>query len=295
MVFSKNIFAVFLVLAGFLCWNFGDAFLNHMVDKYTIGVAALFPALFYFLFLIPLSPKFGGLKPIITTTQKPLLFLRALFGTMCFLCFIQGLLHLSLALTYTLILTSALWVSLYSALFQKEKIGLHRISAIIIGFIGVVIAMKPDSDGFHWAVFAVILSAIFYAAMVIVTKKIGENEPLINMVFYPLLTDITALLGLIIFFESFVLPDMKDFLFFAFAGLFYLIGTAWTSKGYASGDSSLLAPLHYSQIIWGALIGYFFFSETPTLWTILGAGLIVLSGIYMIYREHKAENKVKKT
>ena len=285
---SKNILSVILVLTGFLSWNIADAFLNHMVDKYTIGIAGFFALLFYLIFLVLLSPRWGGLKPILTTKQKPLLIVRSFFATGCFLCFILGILHLSLALVYTLILTSALWVSLYSITFQKERIGLHRLGAILIGFIGVVVALRPDSDGFHWAVLTVLLGAILYAGVVITSKKIGEAEPLINMVFYPIITDTIMLLSLIFFFEEPVMPDMNDFLFFAGAGLLYLFGTAWTAKGYAAGDSTLLAPLHYSQIIWGALIGYFFFAETPTIWTISGASLIVLSGIYMIYREHKA-------
>lgn len=77
--------------------------------------------------------------------------------------------------------------------------------------------------------------------------------------------------------------------YFVSAALVYIAGILLSNKAFSIGDTAAVNPTQYSQIIWGALIGYVFFSEIPTLWTILGAVLIVGSGIYMIYREHKGQ------
>ena len=291
---SEHFKAVFFVLFGFLAFNIADAFLKHLTNIYSMGIAALYPVMFYLVFLVIFSKKMGGLKPIVQSKRKPLLILRSIFGTTCFLCFIYSIVNLTFAQTYTFVLTSAFWVALISIALFGEKVGWHRWASIFFGFIGVLIALRPGTENINTAAFVALLAGFLYACLVIATKKLGENEPLINLVFYPIVTDIIALAVIITLYEKWVLPQPEHLLFFASGGIFYLLGTAFTSKGYATGESSLLAPLHYSQILWGALLGYFFFGQIPEKWTLIGALIIIISGIYLLRKENKVQRGIRR-
>lgn len=284
-----NMRAIALVLFAFGAYNIGDAFLKEAQNFYSFAEAALYPVLFYGLFVVLASPKFGGLKKVTQTKKLKTHLIRAFFGTNCFIAVTISFQYITLAEAYTLLLSSPFWLALLSIFFFKEKVGLHRWAALIVGFAGVLIVLRPGIIPLELASVGVLWGAFAFAIFVIYTKKLGEDEPLINMVLYPIFTDILILVPIVIFMNGWNPPQLEHFILFMGAGLFYLIGTALCSIGYATGESSLLAPLQYSQIIWGALIGYFIFQEMPEAWTFTGAALIVLAGIYLIYRENKVQ------
>jgi len=151
-----------------------------------------------------------------------------------------------------------------------------------------LVLLRPGITTPEPAMYVAIMAAVFLSGFILITKKIGENEPLLPMVLFPIFSDISILLPIMVYLGGWHPPQIEHFVIFALAGAFYLIGTTCSAKGFASGDTTLLAPFQYSQIIWGTLIGFFFFKETLDLWTGLGAGIIVASGIYIVHREHKA-------
>lgn len=289
---SKNFIAVLIVLACFLGYNIADAFMNGVVDYYHFGSVGFYPLLSYLCLFLIFSPQLGGLRQIPKTKHLKLHIIRAIFSLTGFIGFIIAIRYITLAQTYTLILSSPFWVALITVAFMGHKIGINRWVSIILGFMGVLIALQPDGNDVHiWASLAALGSGLSMACIIIIVKKMGESEPLINNIFFPIFVVLIAIIGINTFWLGWQPIALNHMVFFGIAGLFFFISDILCSKGFGMGDSTLLAPLHYSQIIWGALIGYFFFAEVPTIWTIAGAGLIVLSGIYMIYREHKAEQK----
>jgi S-adenosylmethionine uptake transporter len=291
---SVNMRAVVLVLVSFLSYNCGDAFVKQALNFYYFAEAAFYPTLFYALIVLIFHKKFGGFASLFKTKYKKYHFLRGLGGTGCYLSFAFSIQYITLAETYTLLLTSPFWIAILSIFFFKEFIGFHRWTAIVCGFFGVLIVIRPGLISIEPASLLMLLGACGFAFFVIYTKKIGDQEPLINMVIYPILVEAMVLGPLIVWNgflnEGFSPPAIHHIPFFTLAGLFFLIGTSLSSLGFSSGESSLLAPLHYSQIIWGTLIGFFFFAEIPELWTMVGSMVIVISGIYLIYREHKAHH-----
>lgn len=291
---SKNFIAVLIVLACFLGYNIADAFLNGVVDHYHFGSVAFYPLLSYLCLFLIFSQKLGGFNKIKKTKHLKLHIVRALFALAGFIGFIIAIRYITLAQTYTLVLSSPFWVALISVVFLGHKIGLNRWIAIIIGFIGVLIALQPDDNGIHiWASFAALICGLSAASIALIVRKMGEDEPLINNIFFPAFFILVTISGINTFWLGWQPIASEHIFLFAMAGAFFFLADISFSKGFGMGETTLLAPLHYSQIIWGALIGYFFFAETPSLWTILGATLIVLSGIYMIHREHKIEHKTE--
>lgn len=288
-----NLRAMAFVFFAFASYNVADAFLKHTTNFYSFAEAALYPTFFYALYTVIFAKKFGGLKALTQTKKKKLHLIRSLVGTACFMCVVISFKFITLAETYTLILTAPFWIAILSIFFFKERIGWHRWLAIGIGFVGVLVILRPGFVSIQPATICALAAALFFAVFVICIKKIGTKEPLINMVLFPIMTDIVILVPVIIFMGDWHPPQMEHFVFFATSGLFYLIGTSCASLGYASGEASVLAPIQYTQIIWGTLIGLFFFYEKPEIWTLLGSGIIIASGIYLIYREHKAHQKSK--
>jgi len=288
----KNLEAFLLVSIGFLLYSVADGFMRYTLDYYTFAVCGFYTLLVYFSLILIFSRKFGGLKQITQTKKLNLLIIRGFFGTGCLVFFLYGLSHLTMSQTYTLLLTSPMWLALLAIPLLGEKIGIHRVIAIIVGFIGVLVVMRPGLENINMAAIGVLIGAISFALFIIITRKIGEQEPLLNLIFFAGIMDLVVFLIIMTAEGSWQLPQWEHMAFFAAAGLFLLLATQFASRGFSLGESSFLAPIHYSQIVWGTLIGYFFFAEIPEIWTIIGAVIIVASGIYLIHREHKAGQRL---
>ncbi len=293
---TKSFTPVILVLVAFLCFNIADAFLNAVVDHYHFGSVGFYPLISYLICIFIFSKKVGGIQSLKKTKYIKLHLWRGVFNTVGFIGFLIAIAYISLAQTYTLILTSPFWVALISIFFLKKKIGWHRWLAIIIGFVGVLVVLQPSTGSVHPAFFAAITCGIGAAGSMLIARRIGEHEPLINMVFFPLLVPIVTLFLINILWKGWEPVTFDHMILFAASGVIFLIADFLFSKGFATGETDFLAPLHYSQIVWGTLIGFFFFNEMPEVWTIIGAVIIVLSGVYLIARENylkkKAENVV---
>lgn len=278
--------AIIFVLLSFLCFNIADAFLKAVVDDYHFGSVGFYPIVSYLFFLLIFSIKAGGLQSLRKTSHFKLHMLRGLFSTFGFIGFIIAITYITLAQTYTLILTSPFWVVIASVLIFKKRIGLHRGLAIIFGFIGVLVVLQPSTSGMHIASLGALVCALGASGSMMTAKVIGEKEPLINMIFFPLIVTILTMIVINSFWKGWQPITIEHAVFFVVAGATFLIADFLFVKGFMTGETDLLAPLHYSQILWGALIGYFVFAEEPEIWTIVGAIIIVLSGVYLIYREH---------
>ncbi|NCO03067.1 MAG: DMT family transporter [Alphaproteobacteria bacterium] len=290
-----NVYAGLFVLAAFLSFNIADAFLKQASTIYSFAEAALYPVLAYGILLIIASgftKTFAGLTQIHKTQHKKLHVIRAFCGTGCFFSFVLAIQFITFAKTYTLLLTAPLWVAVLSIFFFKEKIGIHRWTAILVGFAGVLIVLRPGIITLSWASLLVLSGALSLAVFLILTRKIGAKEPMINMVLFPIITDCIVFLPIILWMGNWTPPQIEHFALFAASGFFYLMGTTFSAVGFSRGDSSMLAPLQYSQIIWGTIIGLIIFNEIPEKWTIIGATVIILSGVYLFYREHKAHKSL---
>lgn len=288
---SPHTRAVALVLLAFFAYNVADAFLNKVVDLYHFGSVGFYPLISYLILFLLFSKKLGGLGHITKTTKLKLHIARGILGAIGFIGFIFAITYISLAETYTLVLTSPFWVALISIILFKHKIGIHRWIAMVGGFIGVLIVLQPGSNAIHMAALGALACAVSVAIIMIIVKKIGAEEPMVNHIFFPVAV-ITIVMALInTFWKGWEPIALEDFIFFGLSGAIFLIADLLFSRGFSEeADTDFLAPLHYSQIIWGALIGYFFFNETPEKWTFIGASIIIVSGVYLIHREAK-QNK----
>ena len=294
---SVNMRSFVYVLMAFAMYSVADACLNNALDIYFFAEVVLYPIIVFGFIILIMHKKFGGMKSFITTPNKKWLILRAIAGTCVYLCVIFSFKYLTMAEAYTIFLTAPFWVSLLAFFWLKEKVGPHRWISISIVFIGVLFVMIPGMAlSEHKLVYILpVIAAVSFAFFNNCTKYIGEKESLFNLVMYPILVEIIVLVPLILwnisYGDGYTTPAPRYIFAFIIAGILFLTATCLSTLGFQKGEPSMLAPLHYTQIIWGMILGALFLGETPSLWTIIGAGIIIGSGIYLLYRENKAAKR----
>jgi S-adenosylmethionine uptake transporter len=276
-----------LAAFGFSLFTVGDTFLKFMADSgYTAVQTAFWVSLVGLIGYLSIAPELGGLKQTIKTTKLRLHILRGLLSVCVFFMVINGFQKLGLALTYTLLFVGPFFATVLSAVILKDKVGRHRWTSIILGFIGILVVLRPGTGPIELAALGMIFAAFCHACSSIIIRKIGNEEPIIAFALY------NTVISLIVFgilnliqdgFER--IPTISELTYFISVVFFHIGGTFAVTRAFSEGETALVAPFHYIQLLWGVVFGYIFFETSIDQWTAIGAGIIVSSGIYMIWRE----------
>ena len=145
--------------------------------------------------------------------------------------------------------------------------------------------MRPSTAGIDWIMLAPLGASIFAALLFISTKSLTEESDF-KLGFYP--SFIAGVLCIpLMFYFGFKMPTLNHLIYYIISGIGINIGIILVSKAYAGAPSATIAPFHYSQILWGVCFGYFVFNDLPDLMTWIGTGIIIISGLYLIFFEHK--------
>ena len=243
--------------------------------RYFFTVAFTFPVMF-FLFR----------KNLVWTDKPKLQFIRGLILLTANICFFYSISVISLAKALTLAFVAPLIVTAFSPAFLGEKVGYRRWSAVIIGFIGSLVVIRPGFVEINLASIAALGTGVMYGFYLIITRKLSTSDnPLLTLL-------LTGLVGAIIITTVmpfvWVKPTLNQWYMMAAIGIFACIGHLFLILSLKYADASKLAPFSYFEIITNIIIGYYFFSDFPDNWTFIGLFIIVLSGIYISRRENLA-------
>ncbi len=227
-------------------------------------------------------------KYLVWTDKPKLQFIRGLILLSANICFFYAISVISLAKALTLAFIAPLIVTAFSPIFLSEKVGYKRWSAVIIGFIGSLVVIRPGFVEINLASLAALGTGIMYGFYLIITRKLSTSDnPLLTLL-------LTGLVGAIIISTIvpfvWVKPTLNQWSMMAAIGIFACIGHLFLILSLKYADASKLAPFSYFEIITNIFIGYYFFSDFPDNWTFLGLFIIVFSGIYISRRQ----NLVKK-
>jgi len=206
---------------------------------------------------------------------------RGALGVMMLSAFAYSLRALPLTTAYTLFFVAPLMITLLSRPFLGERIGVHRWIAIVGGFAGVLIALRPGFAGaVSWASLAVLLAAAGYAASAVSVRVLGRTDSTISMVFW-LLTMIAIGAGLLAA-PGWVALRPEHWLLVAGIGVVGALGQFTITEAFARGEASVIAPLEYTALLWGVAFDALVWGALPGMTTWLGAAIIVACGIYLI-------------
>jgi drug/metabolite transporter (DMT)-like permease len=203
------------------------------------------------------------------------------------LCYLNALFHMPLANATAILQALPLAVTLAGAIFMREAVGWRRYLAIAIGFAGVLIIVRPGSDGFNefsiWAIAAV----FFIVLRDLSTRRLS---PAVPSLFVALLTSVAVMTvgGIFSTVTEWKPVSMEGISLLASASVFIIFGYLFSVMTMRVGDISFSSPFRYTILIWAMLLGYFIFGNVPDTWTIVGALIIVVTGIYTFYRERAA-------
>jgi len=196
-----------------------------------------------------------------------------------------GLKYLPLAEATAIGFAAPLFITVLSVPILKEKVGIHRWCAVVIGLVGVLIIIRPGGDFWQLVSIMPLLGALFFALFQILTRLLSVTEKTHTTLFY------TGLGGLvwssIIVPFVWVAPSQIDFLIFLATGFLGALAHLCMINAFNFAEASLLAPFNYTKLLWVAILGYLVFDDIPSLEMWIGAGIIVSAGLYVLYREKK--------
>lgn len=234
------------------------------------------------IFLVLAPRLFGGLRMLRTTRWKWHL-LRTVLATGAMFGFFYGLSKMPLVNALTLGFTAPLMVTALSVPFLGDHVGWRRWAAVIVGFIGTLVMLRPGSGEFSLASVAILIAAFCYACQAISARYLASESMLSLSVYVvggPLIIASTLIDS-----GNWLMPDIKGWVLFASAGACSVIAWVGFINGYRGSSPAILAPFEYAALIGGAIAGYLIWGEVPDRWVLVGAAIIISSGLYVVYRE----------
>ena len=230
-------------------------------------------------------------KQLVWSDKPKLQILRGLILLSANICFFYAISVISLAKALTLAFIAPLIVTAFSPLLLGEKVGLRRWTAVIIGFTGSLIVIRPGFVEINLASLSALGTGFLYGFYLIITRKLSNSDnPLLTL----LITGaVGAILVSLVIPFYWVKPTFNQWSLMAGIGIFACVGHIFLILSLKYADASKLAPLGYTEIIPNVLIGYYFFNELPDNWTYFGLLIIILSGLYISWRQYLLDrNKI---
>ena len=270
-----------MVLAIFL-FGIMDGLAKYLSADYPSQQIVWARYLFHLLVMLVLVPK-TGLFGLVRTSRPGLHVLRGALLAAATLCMFTAVRYIPLADAYAIGFVSPLLVTVFAIPILKERVGWRRWTAVVVGFVGVLIVVRPGLGAMHWAVLLPLGMAACFGLYQIITRLASGAESQFMMLFY------TALVGTAVM--SVVAPlgwrpvAPLDWVWLVTIGALGAVGHLMLIRALSIAPASLLSPFIYTQIVWGLIIGYVAFGDLPDLPTVIGTLIIVASGLYVFYRE----------
>jgi len=283
---NKNLLGILLMTLGMFSLSVNDITYKNLTTNFPVWEAVFFRAFsgsIISLFLVYRS----GISSI--KTKKPVRhFVRAFSSVGCVVLYIFGIKYLLLSENIAIAHSAPIIAALLAVPILGEKIGIHRIFAIIIGFIGVLVIVKPGTDMFQFKSLLPIGSAFFMASVYISTRSLMKTESSTSIVFY---YSFALFFTSILFFPSdFIIPDIFNLVLALSLGIMGSLGHYFMSQAARHADVAVTSPFEYTSFIFVGIMGFLFFNEIPNKSVLMGAILIIISGVYVAYRERKNNN-----
>ena len=227
--------------------------------------------------------------------QKPgVHIVRSVLMFCCTCMFFLAVRYIEVPTASAINFTSPIIVTALAVPFLGEKVGIRRWIAVLIGFCGALIIIRPGGSESHWAMFLVIGTAFFYAVYQVLTRKYASSDSAETSITYIAL--IGALITSVALPFDYRIPDnAADYGLFALTGFLGGLGHFFVIKAFRLGEASLLSPINYGQLLMATLLTFLIFGTLPDAMTWLGAGIIVGSGLYITYRETQKARSRKLT
>lgn len=276
--------AFVLVALAVLMLSGLDATMKYLIGIYPLPMVAWSRYFFHFAtFGIWILVAYGSVA--VRTQRLPLQIVRALLLVSMTFLFVAALGFLPLADATAINFLAPIVVTALSGLVLRESVGWYRWLAVATGFVGMLIIVRPGGEVVNWGALLALGATFFFALYQIATRALAPTDPAATTLFYTALVGTAATSLLVPFF--WVTPTAMDFSLMVVGGVMGGGGHYLLIIAYRHAEASLIAPLFYVQIVFSVAIGFAVFGELPDIWTVVGAALIILGGLWLWSRERR--------
>jgi len=260
------------------------------LDYYPVGQVLFFRFFIGFIpifFIIPKDKLFSFYK----TSRPGLHAFRAICGALAIIALLYGLRELPLADVVSLTFGGPIFVTVASIFFLSEKVRIKRWSAVLLGFIGMLLIVQPAFIDLNYYYISPIIFCIFFACVAISVRSLSKTEGNYTIAFY--FTSLCTILGLgSILFVDWIMPTKIDFLIFVVMALCGSIANLLLTQSYRLSEASLVTPIKYLSLVFAIVFGFLIWDEIPKFLTLLGAALVILSSLIIFVRESQLKKQI---
>lgn len=277
-----NVSGAFYALFAFAVFATHDAVIKFLGVSYSPFQMIFFSTLFSFplvTFMLMRDKTSGNLRPVHPWWTA----LRTACATINVICAFYAFTVLPLAQVYAILFATPLLITVMSIPVLGERVGFHRWAAVIVGLIGVAVVLRPGATEFTLGHVAALTCAFVGGMASIIVRKVGRDERTVVLMLYPMVANFIIMGTLMILsYEPMPIMDLGGIGALSLLGF---TGGVFLIVAYKASEAAIVAPMQYSQIIWATIFGALFFGESVDGATILGAGIIICSGLYIVFRE----------
>jgi len=285
MIISKESLGIIFGILAYFCFSILDATQKTLILYHSV-FQLLLVKYFFVLFLSLVESKRKNNINFYKSKSIKLQIFRSLLSVIESGCFVLSFKYLSLADAHSVGSLAPVIVVALSAIFLKEKVSTKIWIAIFIGFIGVLIILRPTSSIFDPKALLPLLAAFVLGLYQVVTKKVSEHDTTETSLFY---TSIIGIFIMSLLASNFWNPvSSSSYILFFIIGIFFSLGVYLQIIALSMARASIIQPFHYTLIFWAIILGYIFYNDIPDLFTIVGAVIITLSGIFVLNQSTKS-------
>ncbi len=279
---SARLAGIGLMLLGVFMFSFGDALGKYLVATYSVGQLLWLRACAALLILLPIVWK---QRAAFLPLERPWLqLLRVILSTLEVVAFFLATVYLPLADVITYYLACPIFVTALSAIVLRERVGWRRWSAVLIGFCGVLIALRPSTQTVSWPALIALGGSMSFAFLMLITRSLRATPDIVlaSTQFIGTFT-----LGAVMSPFGWVTPTPGSLGMFAAAGCVSVAALLCVNRSLKLAPASVVVPYQYSMIVWAVMFGYFVFGDVPQPSMIAGAAIIIGAGFYIFLREQQ--------
>jgi drug/metabolite transporter (DMT)-like permease len=280
---SRNVTGIGLMLLGVLLFSCNDALGKWLLTTYSLGQMLLIRSATALVLIAPFAAR-AGVAAYTGAPRPALQIFRLALGAAEVSMFFLAVTYLPLADTVTFYLAGPIYVTALSAVLLGEEVGWRRWGAVLVGFMGVLVALKPSAATLTWPAMIALAGSMFYALLLVTTRHLRGTSDIV-MASGQIAS--TLVLGLVLAPFGWVAPTLPDFLLLALLGAVATVALMCINRSLKLAPASVVVPYQYTMIVWAVALGYVVFGDAPAPHVLAGAAIIIAAGIYIFVREQR--------
>lgn len=283
---AQNIpLGIVLMLGGIFMFAANDALGKWLAGSYAAPQIVLFRSLAALAVLTPPIMRIGW-RALVNVHRPRLQIVRATIGAIEIAMFYWAVAYLPLADAMTYYLAGPIYVTIFAAVFLHERVGWRRWTAVVVGFLGVVVALGPSASSFGWAVLIPLTGSVLYAIFVTTTRVLRGTPDVVMAAWQIGFALVIGIIGAPFAWRP--IASWEHVALLLLLGIVSLAAIIAVNRSLAIAPASVVVPYQYTMIIWAMFFGYIVFGDTPSPQMIAGAGIIIAAGLFIFFREQRA-------